>query len=333
MEKRIENLSILYRELGKAVNLSNSLCELCKKILNAIRVTINYDMADILIYNPGKNTLNLCTQIGYPDDLKAKTIQEQKVEGKVRKVAAFSAFRKKPIYIENMQKHRLTRYVHDLCKKYNVAHMYTIPLISSGKLEGVLQIIVQLGKVLSNSDRELLDIVSEQIAAGISKIRAEEKLRELTQKDYLTGLYNHQYFWKKFEEQKTREERYGEVYSVIYLDIDNFKVCNDTYGHIEGDKVLKIMGEVLRGSLRKIDSAYRYGGEEFVVLLPHTYKEQAKKLAKRIQYKIHRRLYPKYKITVSIGVTDSRTNKDAVRLADEAMYEAKREGKNKIKLL
>lgn len=333
MEKRTENSGILYRELGKAVNLSSNLGQLCEKDLNALKKVVNCDMADILIYNPDKNTLNLCAQLGFPDELKVKTIVEQKVEKKECKVAAFSAHTRKSLFIKNMQEHGLARYAHSLLKKYNITQMYTIPLISGTKLEGVLQVLVQLGKSLSKNDREILDIVSEQIAAGIAKIRAEERLKELIQKDHLTALYNHQYFWEKFEEQKNREERWGEVYSVIYLDIDNFKRCNDTYGHLEGDRILKILGKILTGCVRKMDSACRYGGEEFVILCPHTHKEQARRLAERIQDEIHRTLYPKYKITMSIGVTDSKTAKNPVRAADKAMYEAKKEGKNRIKIL
>ncbi len=160
----------------------------------------------------------------------------------------------------------------------------------------------------------------------------EEKLQNLAIRDYLTDLYNHRYFYQKLNEQINRNKRYKEVYSLIYLDIDNFKACNDTYGHLEGDKILQIMGKILHSFLRKTDSAYRYGGEEFAVLLPHTYKEQAKPVAERIRERIQSKLYSKYKITISAGVADSKTNKDVIGAADMAMYEAKREGKNKVKV-
>ena len=332
MEEKIKNLGTFYRRLGRAVNLSANLDTLCRRILNTLKDIIAYDMADILIYKKEKNALVLLVQVGYPDDLKEKTIREQKVEGKELKVAAFSALKRKPIYIENMKEHPLTGYVHSLCKKYNISQMYTLPLISQDKLEGVLQVVVKKPKTLSRKDRSLLDTVSEEIAAGIAKIKAEEKLRELTQKDYLTGLYNYQHLWQKVEEEEERGKRYGEVYSAIYLDIDNFKAYNDTYGHLEGDRVLKKLGEILKSSLRKSDSAYRYGGEEFVILLPHTKKEMARTVAERIKDRVCKNL-SFARITVSIGVTDSDTSENVVRTADEAMYEAKREGKNKIKVI
>ena len=333
IREKVENLGILYREIGKAVNASSSLDFLCEEILSVLKTILNYDMADILVYNADKNTLNLGAQIGYPDDLKKKTIKEQKIDEKNLRVEVFCFLQKKPIYITDVQKSPLTEYARYLYKTYDVSQIYVLPLVSRATLEGIMQVLVCSGKTLSKEDRELLDIASEEIAAGIVKIKAEEKLRELAEKDFLTGLYNIQRLWQEIKEQENRNERYGEDYSIIYLDIDNFKACNDTYGHLEGDKVLKTMGEILRDSLRKADSAYRYGGEEFAVLLPHTCKEEARKVAERIREGVRRRLYPERKITVSIGVSDSKTDKDVIRAADRAMYEAKREGKDKIKVI
>jgi len=293
---------------------------------------IDYDMADILVYESEENALVESAQIGYPRELEERTIKRQKVEREERKVAAFSVFHKKAIYIDNMKENELTQYSRDLVEKFDLSEMYTVPLMTRGNLRGVLQVIVKSGKTLSKENRQLLDIISEEIAAGIAKIKAEEELRNIAIRDYLTGLYNHRYFYEKLEEEKGRNERYKEFFSLLYLDIDDFKLYNDTYGHIEGDKILKTLGKVLRRCLRKVDSAYRYGGDEFVVLLPHTYKDQAKKVAERIREEIRRELYPIHKITVSIGVADSRTSEDVIKAADRAMYEAKREGKDRVKV-
>ena len=330
-EQKIKKLFIMYRELGKAVSESKNLKELSIKILTALNNIINYDLANLLVYRPDDNSLVISGQIGYPKDLLKKTIKKQKVkEGSVG-VASFCAIKKEPLYIENMKRHQLTKYALDLCEKYNLSKIYSVPLISKNKLEGVLQIVVRSGKDISPQDRELINSLSEEIAAGIAKIRLEEELRELTRKDYLTDLYNYRYLQEKLKEQKMRSERYKEVYSVVYLDIDNFKCCNDTYGHPEGDKILQIIGKILKKNLRKTDSAYRYGGDEFVILLPHTPKSQAKNVAERISQEIYLKLYKKYKITVSIGITDSKNNEDVIGVADKAMYEAKRENK-KIKV-
>lgn len=331
-EDRIEKLKLVYQELGKAVNLSENMRELSEKVLKALGNIVDYDLASLLVYNPQENILTTSMQVGFPEDLEKKTIKKQKVEKGELKVAAYSALTRKPIFIDNIKKHKLTRYVRELCKKYGLHQIYALPLISKGELEGVFEIIVKEGKSLSREEIELLDILSEEIAAGMSKIKTEEKLRTLAYKDSLTDLYNYRFLQQKLNEQRNRSERYGEVYSVIYLDIDNFKACNDVYNHAEGDKVLKILSNILLSNLRKLDSAYRYGGEEFVILLPHTFKEKAKQVAERIRKEIYHRLYPKYKITISMGVADSRIGEDVIGAADKAMYQAKREGKNKVKV-
>ncbi len=332
LEEELRRTRIFYFELGKAVNLSKRISEFSRRILEALAKVIDYDLANILVYDPDKNVLFPSAQINYPPELESVTIKEQKVLKGERKVGAFAAFQKKPVFVEDVKNHPLTQYALDLCKKYNLHQIFAVPLVSKDNLYGVLEVIVKEGKKLSREDRDLLTILSDQIASGIGKIKAEEKLRFLAQRDPVTGLYNYRTLQEKLEEQKMRAKRYNEVYSVIYLDIDDFKSCNDIYGHAEGDKVLRILGEILISSLRKLDSAYRYGGEEFVIILPHTSKEEAKEVAERIQREVYRKLYSEYKITLSIGVADSTINGDVIGTADKTMYEAKREGKNKIKI-
>lgn len=331
-QEEIENLGRLYRLIGRSINRSETIKELSSKILKGLRKVVDFDFGDILLYDPQKNTLSCLTQIGYPKGLKEKTVTYKRVEKNEEDVAPAVAICEEPIYINNPEDSKLTTNIHSFFKKYGLRlqEVYAVPLITRGKLHGVLQIGVKQGKTLSEKDRRLIKNISEEIAAGIAKIKAEETLQELVRKDYLTGLFNYRCFCQNLEEQKDRFKRYGEVYSLIYLDIDNFKECNDTYGHQEGDKVLQILSKILKDNLRKIDSAYRLGGEEFAVLLPHTSKEKAKKVAERILKKVHQDLYPKYKVTVSIGIADSIDDEDVVRAADKAMYEAKRKGKDKI---
>jgi len=157
----------------------------------------------------------------------------------------------------------------------------------------------------------------------------EKMLQELARKDHLTGLFNDRYFYEKMKEQLNRFKRYKEIFSLLYIDIDGFKSCNDKYGHLEGDRILKHIGKVLKDSLRKMDSAYRVGGEEFVIMLPHTSKEEAKNVAERIREVVHQLFYHKYQITVSIGVADS-TSDNILQEADQAMYRAKKNGKNRV---
>ncbi len=111
----------------------------------------------------------------------------------------------------------------------------------------------------------------------------EEEIQHLTRIDHITGLYNTRFFQEELKQEKRRSERYGEKLSLLYIDIDSFKRCNDTYGHLVGDQVLEKFSTLIRKGLREADSTFRYGGEEFIVLLPHTDREGARRVAERLR--------------------------------------------------
>jgi len=165
-------------------------------------------------------------------------------------------------------------------------------------------------------------------------------LELLSVHDRLTGLYNYSYFLDRMEEEKKRADRYEKELSFIMLDIDHFKHYNDTYGHEQGNVVLKKIAKTIRESTRDVDIVSRYGGEEFVVLLPRTPKKQAVDVAERIRKSVEvlefpgNKEQPIVKKAISGGVaTYPHDSKDAAGLvvkADEALYEAKESGRNKI---
>lgn len=156
--------------------------------------------------------------------------------------------------------------------------------------------------------------------------------------DGLTGLYNHRYFQDRFEEEVERARRYQHPLSLMMLDLDDFKIYNDTNGHIAGDLLLVEISKVLKRAVRKVDTAARYGGEEFAVILPATKKKGALIIAGRICQKIadyrfpNQSVMPKGRITASIGVAslgeDSDSHTKLLDCADKALYRAKANGKN-----
>lgn len=168
----------------------------------------------------------------------------------------------------------------------------------------------------------------------------KHKLQTLAITDGLTRLYNSRHFYDQLEKEIDRALRYHHALSLIMMDIDFFKNYNDCYGHLEGDKVLAGLGETIRACLRKTDTAYRYGGEEFTVILPETGADDALVVARRIQEQIKNRpFYPldenAVHITVSVGVTDYAPGEDMlglVKRADQALFDSKRSGRDKITL-
>ncbi|SNR87198.1 sensor domain-containing diguanylate cyclase [Desulfurobacterium atlanticum] len=160
------------------------------------------------------------------------------------------------------------------------------------------------------------------------------KIKILAETDSLTGLYNRRKIFERLEEEIARCERYGNPLSVIIFDIDFFKKVNDTYGHLIGDKVLKEIAKILKSNTRKPDIAGRYGGEEFIIILPHTDTEGAIKLAEKIRKLIENHNFGiGRKITISAGVTSyiPRDTVDSlISRADQALYKAKAEGRSRV---
>ncbi len=162
----------------------------------------------------------------------------------------------------------------------------------------------------------------------------QDKLIELSMKDPLTGLYNRRFFEKKFEEERERCKRFSKTFSIIMLDIDDFKKINDTYGHNVGDEVLINIANTIMKRIRKIDIAARWGGEEFVILLPETGLRDASFVAEDIRVSIEKIKVSKVKkITASFGVAEYRDGDNLYKLinrADEQLYKAKKNGKNQV---
>jgi diguanylate cyclase (GGDEF)-like protein len=164
------------------------------------------------------------------------------------------------------------------------------------------------------------------------KENLEEEVRRLSITDDLTGLYNHRHFFKTLEAELVRLKRQKTSLSLLMFDLDNFKKYNDLYGHLEGDKVLKTVGEIVKHSIRhNVDSGYRYGGDEFTVLLIGAPVDRAMTIAERIRSSIEQT--KSHRITVSIGLSEYRDRFDLegfVKSADEVMYSAKNSGGNRV---
>lgn len=153
--------------------------------------------------------------------------------------------------------------------------------------------------------------------------------------DDLTQLYNRRFFWELARKEENRYIRYKRDYSVIILDIDDFKMINDTYGHDIGDTVLKEISKSVKSNIRKSDILARFGGEEFIILLPETEKNGAKAVAEKIRQSINDKQFTYFKlhITVSLGVssrTEANDLEETIKVADNRLYKAKNSGKNKV---
>ena len=203
-------------------------------------------------------------------------------------------------------------------------------LTDDGKPSGVMFVARDI------TERRQLE--SQREAALKALQESEQKYRDLSIIDDLTQLYNSRHFYAQLEKEIERSNRYEQPLTLLMLDLDNFKTFNDTYGHVEGDYVLSRLGQVVKRCLRETDSAYRYGGEEFTIMLPMTTNEQAIVTAKRIRTELRKEafspvLYQEVYMTVSIGLAQYKLKEEMkafVQRVDQLMYQAKRNGRNRI---
>ncbi len=176
-----------------------------------------------------------------------------------------------------------------------------------------------------------------QAAVALENVRIREKMHSLAATDGLTGLWNHRKTHELLAREMRRASRYHRALSVLMLDVDGFKTFNDTYGHPQGDQLLRCIASILQANVRSVDHVGRYGGEEFMVILPETYKDNACRLAERIRSAVEEQAFvvvagQVIRRTISVGVAsypeDALNPSELVQRADEALYRAKRAGKN-----
>lgn len=221
-------------------------------------------------------------------------------------------------------------------KRPDIRSLIISPLIQDNHFLGLLRIQSAKPELFSNDDLRLLDNISVLASAAISNAVLYEQTKELAIRDYLTGLYVRRYFFDRLREEHRRSLLMNRPVSVLMCDLDHFKQCNDRYGHGIGDQMLIHFATILKS----LDNAVvaRYGGEEFSVLLTECSKKQAFEIANKIRESlktapfIHRR--EKIFSTVSIGVSnlpeDTLDQDMLMQLADQALYEAKRNGRDRV---
>jgi diguanylate cyclase (GGDEF)-like protein len=216
--------------------------------------------------------------------------------------------------------------------------MICVPLKSKNRVLAVIQLINSPLEAFGENEMFFLHALCDYAAIAIDNARAGEKIQELTITDDCTGLYNARHLYKTLEAEVYRSQRFGYEFSVCFLDLDHFKQVNDVHGHLVGSRLLAEIGYRLKSALRLIDYAFRYGGDEFVVLLPQTNKEQALVVAKRLREVIRTMPFNIDGVTLqvkaSMGVAsypdDAKSAHEIIRQADEMMYMVKNTTRDSI---
>lgn len=221
-----------------------------------------------------------------------------------------------------------------------VRTMVCVPLAVHNHPVGILYLYDFDSRVLEEKQLKHLALLASFAAMAIDNASLHGRTKMMALTDALTGLYNNRYFMQVFPHELIRARRYMKPISLIMIDVDNFKKLNDTYGHPKGDQVLANLGKILTGALRAADFSFRYGGEEFAVILPETRLEGAFLVAESLRDRVCRELSPllgqdsQQKVSVSLGVSsfpsDGSTTDELLSHADACLYKAKHQGKNRV---
>ncbi|NOZ87230.1 MAG: sensor domain-containing diguanylate cyclase [Deltaproteobacteria bacterium] len=245
-----------------------------------------------------------------------------------------------PVIIEDVSKDERFSSRMDDITGFETYSVMAAPLVFKGKILGAIELVTAKGgKAFSREQLELLELFADYAAVALANARNYKKLEKLTISDECTGLYNSRHLLTVMEKELIRFKRYKRPFSILFFDLDHFKKVNDIYGHLVGTNVLGEVGELVQSSLREVDIAFRYGGDEFVVVFPETGKRGAICAAYRIwrvirehEFKVGNGLG--LKLTASIGVAgvpdDEVEVEQLLKAADEAMYMAKARGRDSI---
>ena len=337
LDKELQDIKVSY-EINRILNSDLDYTQTINAVIELIESSVDYHFCGILLLD-NKQEAELMVSIKYPASefdlaaFKAKTIDTY------YQLSGYN------ILLEKIALNRTDGpaiLVSEDKKNKNVINSFhAIPLNMKNKSIGLLAVSHSKPEAFGQEELKLLSIIADHSILAINNATLHNRIKKLSITDGLTGLYVYRYFQDKLEEELRRAQRYQEQLSVIVVDIDAFKSINDTHGHLVGDMVLKEISQILRNVCREVDIIARYGGDEFVVILPQTEREGSFYLAERARKTIKNYEFQSpgnepIKLTVSCGVAallpDIKDKESLIKKADDALYRAKNEGKNKTAL-
>ncbi len=247
-----------------------------------------------------------------------------------------------PMIVRDGARDPRTALVENYPRAISPCALLLVPLVTGGEIVGVAQFERDAPGTYSRRDMLRVRSLAGQVAATIANVRLHRDIYTQAITDGLTGLFNRRHMQSALADERQRAQRYGHSLSVIMLDVDGFKSYNDTYGHPQGDVLLKMLAVILRETTREVDIVGRYGGEEFIILLPETPKTEALRTAERLRAAVAAAIFPGFADdpnmvvlkTISLGVAtfpaDAEDMPTLVQQVDQALYRAKRGGRNQV---
>jgi diguanylate cyclase (GGDEF)-like protein len=349
-ERRREQEMAILSDIGRLISSTLNIDEVYEPFAAEAHKLILFDSLTINLYNLQENTMCAAYVSGLDIDGRRQG-DTLVVEGSLSEavIRSRTCIRIQPASIDEIVSEfpRLLTIF-----QAGLRSIMCVPLVSRDEVIGVLHFRSKKQNAYTKQDLRLAERIGMQIAgaianaqlyAGLKKTEqelkeSEQRYRELSIMDDLTQLYNSRHFYFQLKIELDRSNRYEQPLTLLLLDLDNFKAFNDTYGHVEGNQVLSRLGQVVKRCLRETDFAYRFGGEEFTILLPMTTCADGAVTAERIRTEFKKEHFSPapgrdIHVTVSIGLAQYKPQEDMkafVHRVDQLMYQGKRNGKDRI---
>jgi diguanylate cyclase (GGDEF)-like protein len=334
-EQREAGEVAIFQELGKALTSSLQLDQVLRTIMEKIDEFLRPDNWSLLLLDESKQELYFELAVGKASQA-LKDVRIKVGQG----IAGWVAQHGETVVVADTSKD--TRFFSQVDEKTKTEtqSIVAVPVKFRDTCLGVIELINCLGpEGFDDRDLKLLEALSDFAAIALENARHVKRIHELTITDDCTSLYNARHMGFILETEIYRSQRYNYQFSLVFIDLDHFKQVNDTHGHLVGSRLLAEIGNALKAHCRLIDFAFRYGGDEFVILLPQTAKDNALNVARRLHKLIRETVWldPEglgIRVTPSLGVasypTDSRTKEGLLHLADEAMYLVKNTNRDSV---
>lgn len=331
LETRVGELQILY-DLARTIASTLDLNEVLERISERVPLTLHVPKFSIMLLTPDGV---LEVRKAYPPNVGSEGMTFCVGEG----ICGRAAESRKNVYEPDLEASASFK-VRGNGTERGRGSMLSVPMVGGNELLGVLNFERPEKANFGPEEIEFFTAVADQVALAVQNARLHEKTVALSMTDPLTGVPNRRFLFTQLEAEVHRAERYEQPLSMLMIDIDHFKLLNDTAGHQAGDAILRLVSQRLKTHVRKVDTLARYGGEEFVVLLPKASSIEAIEIAEKLRNVVaeidspHGRAQPNGHISISIGVStlpnDATDQTRLVDCADAALYASKRGGRNRV---
>lgn len=332
LQTRLRDLQLL-QEVTRNLTSTLSLEEQLNIISRLLAERLGYQEFSLMLMDKPAGLLRMSAAHGFPAAAKVHDTTFEMGEG----VAGLVAQSGQAVLVSDTSADN--RYV-DKARTSVPGTLLCVPMVNNGQVMGVINIFKPQVGAFDRAEQELIESVAKQAALAIANAQLFESTVEQSLTDALTSLPNRRSLDMRLELELARAQRYGHPMAVLMVDVDHFKSYNDRFGHLEGDKVLRMVAQALVQSVRKTDAVARFGGEEFCVVLPRQDVEAATDVANKLRMSVRARRVPHADelegnaLTVSVGVAAfPRDGQDALALlaaADGALYAAKRSGRDRV---